>query len=210
MDNCVLRAYIAPPRRACAAAAAAAAMSSLIGASQGQGGAWSGGQIIGSVRAAFGLFVTDAVLADGAFGGDSVELLMATASVIAALWKYMEIIHDWKESACALNKTGAPSDDCSAHWRVATVVYDLALLVESACAILAVRILTQAAEDSVGATGSKATYIFVSLMVFVAIDTVSKLRRRVPGGTSATAVQMSTALARGNMPTSGMMWGFAG
>jgi hypothetical protein len=177
---------------------------SLQGAPSGN---YSAGQIVSSVRAAFGVFVTDAILSDASSGGDPVELVLATVSVIAALWKYMHVMREWKEGACALD--GGAGAACTAHWRVASVVFDLALLIESVCAILLVRILTQAAQDSVGTTSSRAVYLFVSLLVFVGIDAMSKLRRRVPGGAAATSVQVADALASGKLPASGMMWGFA-
>jgi len=163
--------------------------------------AFSTGQITASVRSAFGVFVSDALLDDRGDDGDHVELLIASGVTLGVLWAYLELMIPWVGNVDAfLRGASAP------HWKVAEIALDFVQLVESVVAILMVRIMTEAAESIVGATATRASYAAVSIAMFVVTDAFAKSRRRVPGGTSVMEREIGKGLADGSLPVSSVVW----
>ena len=143
-------------------------------------------------RSAFGIFVSDSIIATAQSSTDMLELAFATAAGIMLLWEYVSILHEWKDNSLRIDTKDCPH----ISWRVTEVVVDIVDLVQSVAVFLAVRLLTDLGRASVDTSVSSVVTGLTSVLLFVTLDSFLKARRRVPsalfGGTNSLAQKLAS------------------
>ena len=139
-------------------------------------------------RAAFGIFASEGFTDSTRNGEDPVEVMIAVVALLALIWKYLPFLRHWKNSAGHL-------DTFHGSWRFAVTVLEVAELLESVLLFLAMRLITDLAETSVGSSYSSTIATARSLVLFVVVSSMVQARKRVPNALFASPTEVGDALA---------------